>query len=328
MFPSPLASTVSCYRVYGQRLVSDLPLPELRETDPGVAAWRFEVLPPAAPPALPDAPLLGYQILYADCRARLFRMPAGWRIVVDDTGVYDLTDQGRAITWRPFPRSTLDFARAHLLGRVLATSMHFSGALVLHGSAVSYPAGAAVFLAPKHTGKSTLALALTLAGARLISDDTIALALPEGGVPLVWPGIHSLRLLPDAAAQLAHPVPRQQRDDGKHLVADLPPERLEENTRPLAAVYLLAAAKSITGGGAVHRRRLGPPLAAAAMVGQGKISEMLGPAEAPALLQRSARVASLVPVYQLAVHRELGRLGEVATQLGEWHAQPGEEAPA
>lgn len=327
--PRQVQTAVRRYQVYGQQLDSELSFPELRDAPAGEVTWTFRLGPGVEPPAIPDAPLLGQQVIYPGCLARLFARTDGWTIVVDDTGVYDLGNCGRDITWSRFPCGTMDFGRAHLLGRVLSTAIHFGGSLVLHGSAVSYPTGAVVFLAPKHTGKSTLALALTLAGARLMTDDTIAVAMSGAAAPEVWPGVHSLRLLPDTAAQLHPAAPREQREDGKYLVTDLPPERLEERARPLAAVYLLAAAESIEGGRAVGRRPLPRPLAAAALVGQGKISEMLGGAEAPVLLQRAARVASLVPIYQLAVHRDLARLPEVVEQLAAWHAGPGGEgAPA
>jgi len=316
--PSPVA-VLHWYHAYGRRLASELPLPELRVASAGDPFWTFRAGSEAERFPPPDEGLLGQQTIYSGCHARLYRKPDGWRIVVDDTGIFDLDDSGRTLTWHPFPGSTPDFGRAHLLGRVLATSMHFNGALMLHGSAVSFPAGAAVFLAPKHTGKSTLALALTLAGAGLISDDTIAVALPETASPEVWPGVHSLRLYGDSVTQLAGGVGAERRNDGKFLVADLPENRLEQRVRPLVAVYLLAAARSIASGAAVDRRIVHPPLAAAAMVGQGKISEMLGAGEAPVLLRRAARLASRVPVYQLAVHRDLDRLPEVCEQLAAWH---------
>ena len=317
--PSQPQITVYRYQVFGQRLLSELPFPELREAPPGAATWTFRLEEPAEPPAQVDEALLGQQTIYPGCQARLFARADGWRIVVDDTGIYDLRDGGRDIRWTRFPLGTLDFGRAHLLGRVLSTAMHFGGGLVLHGSAVSYPAGAVVFLAPKHTGKSTLALALTQAGARLITDDTITVALPRPGTPEVWPGVHSLRLLPDTVERL-QATPRRPHADGKVLVTDLRPEQLEEGVRPVAAIYLLAAAQSIAGGGPVDRRPMPQPLAAAALVGQGKISEMLGAAEAPVLLQRAARLASHVPVYRLAVQRDFDRLHEVAAQLAQWHS--------
>jgi len=103
-------------------------------------------------------------------------------------------------------------------------------------------------------------------------------------------------------------------------VTDLPVDQLEHRSRPVLAIYLLAAAESIIGGQAIARRRLPAPLAAAAIVGQGKVSEMLGAGEQPVLLARAAQVVSRVPVYRLAVHHDLSRLPEVTEQLAAWHA--------
>jgi hypothetical protein len=318
---------VHWYRVYGQLLASEIPFPEMRPADPGEAAWTFRPAPGGVrSPGESGLRLLGSQTLYEGCHARLYQIPGGWRIVVDDTGVYDLTDRGRTIVWHAFPESSLDFAQAHLFGRVLATAMHFSGSLVLHGSAVAYPAGAVVFLAPKHTGKSTLALALTLGGARLISDDSIAVDFEV--LPMVVPGVQSLRLLGDSVERLVGDRPSQRRPDGKYVLSDLPLERLEDRPVPLAAVYLLAAAESIAAGDPVIRLPLTQPVAAASMVGQGKVSEMLGAGEAPELLRRAARLSSLVPVYRLPVLRDLSRLHEVVERVAAWHGGPAETQPA
>lgn len=320
VFHGEFGVPIHWYRVYGQLLASDLPIPELRQAEPGDAARSVRTGTPADPREALGGVLLGSQALYPGCQARLYRLPGGLRIVVDDTGMYDLSDQGRTITWRAFPHGTLDFARAHLLGRVLATALHFEGALVLHGSAVSYPSGAVLFLAPKHTGKSTLALALTLAGGRLISDDTITVV--HADCPEVLPGVHSLRLLGDTAAGLAGVLPAERRADGKYVMTDLSPESLETEVRPLTAVYLLAAAETIASGEAVARAPLSRPVAAAGIMGQGKVSEMLGPGEAPVLLRRAAQVATRVPVYRLAVVRDMGRLPEVTARMNEWHGIP------
>lgn len=307
------------YQAYGECLASELPFPELREASVSPPRWTFQTRPEAALSPSPAGELLGAQEIYPACHARLRREGPDLSISVDDTGRYLLADGGRSITFWPVPGATDDYMRAHLLGRVLATAMHFDGALVLHGSAVAYPAGAVLFLAPKHSGKSTLALALTVSGARLISDDTIAVTNLDAERPLVRPGIHSLRLFPDSAGRLLGRAEGPQRDDGKQLVSSLPPQQREEETVPLAAVYFLVPAESIAGGVAIGRRPLPQPVAAAAMVGQGKISEMLGLSQAPLLLRRAARVASRVPAWQLAVHRDLSRLPEVVAQVGAWH---------
>ena len=261
--------------------------------------------------------MLGAEFLYGEFSAFLSKVEAGWRVVVEDTGEFEISTDGRTITAHRYPDGTWDFLRAHLLGRVLATSMHFDGLLVLHGSGVSYPSGSIAFLAPKHSGKSTLALTLTLAGARLVTDDSLPVV--PGEPPLVWPGVHSLRLRGDSAEQLAGGLPSTQRRDGKYVLSDLPEERLEQAPTPLRAIYLPVGAESLATGASVDRRRLSPPLAAAALVGQSKIPRMLGASEGPELLRRAVRVASQIPVYQLPVVRDLNRLPEVAAQITAWH---------
>jgi hypothetical protein len=263
--------------------------------------------------------VLGSEPLYQDFTATLLSTPAGWRIVVGDTGEYEFADEGRTITvWR-YPEGSEDFLRGHLLGRVIAATLHREGLLVLHGSAVGYPEGAAAFLAPKGTGKSTLALALTLAGARLLSDD--ALPVQVGEPPLVWPGVHSLRLREDAAGQVGGGDRATQRADGKFVVGNLPDERLEEAAQPLRTIYLLLPAEQIAEGGPVARRRLTVPAAAAALVGMSKIPLMLGKGEGPELLRRAVQLATRVPVYQLMIQRDLQRLPDVVARIAEWQRE-------
>ena len=137
------------YRAFGQILASEFPLPELRPTSPGTPRWtiRFGGLLRRGMPA--TGVVLGSEPLYQDYTATLRDTPVGWRIVVDDTGEFEFADDGRTITaWR-YPDGSEDFLRGHLLGRVIAATLHREGALVLHGSAVSYSTGAADFLAPR-----------------------------------------------------------------------------------------------------------------------------------------------------------------------------------
>jgi hypothetical protein len=261
--------------------------------------------------------VLGSEPLYQDYTATLRDTPVGWRIVVDDTGEFEFADDGRTITaWR-YPDGSEDFLRGHLLGRVIAATLHREGALVLHGSAVSYSTGAAAFLAPKGTGKSTLALALTLAGARLMSDDSLPVRMEEQ--PLVWPGVHSMRLREDAVAQVSGGGLPSPRADGKFVVGGLPDERLEQHPQPLRAIYLLVAAERIAEGGPVARRVLAVLAAAAALVGMSKIPLMLGKAAGPELLRRAVGLAAKVPVYQLMIQRDMQRLPDVAAQIAAWH---------
>lgn len=306
------------YRAYGRVVAAEIALPELRPAEPGIPTWTVRWGGLLSRSTRTTGVAVGRQHLYQDFYASLLDTPTGYRIVVEDTGEFQLSPDGHEITvWR-YEDGHEDFMRAHLLGRVIATSMHFQGVMVLHGSAVSYPRGAVAFLAPKGTGKSTMALNLTTHGAKLLSDDALPVQLGE--TPVVWPGVHSIRLTGESATRLADGLPSEQRPDGKYVLSDLGDERLEEHPCPIQAIYLLAAAERIAAGSAVERRRLPTPLAAAALVGQSKIPEMLGAGQGPELLRRAVQVASRVPIYQLPVVRDLDRLQEVAGQIRAWHA--------
>lgn len=166
------------YSVYGERLASDLPLPELDEIPAGPARWTASVA--TTLPPMEGAVELGAECIYGDVHARLIRHAHGHRIVVEDTGTFDLSEDRTRITIVPLTGAWDDFVRAHLMGRVLATALHLDGLLPLHGSAVATAEGVIGFLAPKGYGKSSLALALTTAGAWLVSDDTLAIDVESG----------------------------------------------------------------------------------------------------------------------------------------------------
>ncbi len=66
-----------------------------------------------------------------------------------------------------------------------------------------------------------------------------------------------------------------------------------------------------------------PAVAAAlALVGQAKVGGLLGPTNAAGLLEQCARLSAEVPVYRLAIPRELDRLDELVRRIGEWHDAP------
>ena len=312
------------YRAFGRSLSSAIEFPELARALSTAPDWTFDLVSPSA--VSTGGRLLGEEPLYKSVSARLYEHASGHRIEVDDTGAYDITEGGSKIGWLPGADPWWDFGRGHLLGRVLATAMHFSGLLVLHGSAVRTRDGVVAFLGLKGAGKSTLALALVASGARLATDDTLPIALGTD-TATVWPGIHSVRLHPDALERpdlRGTPVLDAGRD-GKHATAPLDEARVMTEPAPLRAIYLLHPAisgdrKQVVGGAALDALRSTASLAAFAKVGR-----MLGPGESMTLLDRASEVARLVPVESLLVHRDIDRLPEVAAELLSWHGGP--EAP-
>jgi hypothetical protein len=312
------------YAVYGGILRSTIELPELRPVDDAEQVssdqdrvWSYSQPPPGSS-AQVELTELGKELIYGGVHARLCRFDGGYRVVVDDTGAFDISEDGTVITGYPLELAWPDFVRAHLIGRVLSTAMYLQGALTLHGSAVVIDGRAVAFLAPKHHGKTTLALALTRAGASLLTDDTLPIDVHSASA---MAGVHAMRLHQDTASLLAGAGHRPRTREGKEILNHMPDAWKYDATAALDAVYLLAPAATLADGGVVDRQPLPGGAAAVSVVGHAKIAEMLGRWGAQTLLEQAVLLTSRVPVYRLAVVRDLDVLPTVVDQFGKWHGQ-------
>ena len=89
-----------------------------------------------------------------------------------------------------------------LARRILPRLAIASGALTLHGAALSRPGGAILLFGQSGAGKSTLTAALALAGWHIASDD-LTMIRPTAAGPMVHPGATGVCLWPDTRAALA-----------------------------------------------------------------------------------------------------------------------------
>lgn len=301
------------YAVYGATLESAIEFPELPLAGTGAARWTFDAVTTLEPMVAPTE--LGADRIYGDVHARLYAHAAGHRVRVDDTGIFDLSADRRRVRWEVRATSWPDFVRAHLVGRVLATALHLDGWLPLHGSAVLAGDGGVAFLAPKGAGKSTLALALVRAGARLLTDDT--LPVEPGARPRAWPGVHSVRLRADALQDGGPATTVLTTHEGKRVLTGFPATRIASEPVPLRALYLLGP-----DGPALTRRELQATHAAIAVVGHVKIGRMLGADATAVMLSRTAAIVAHVPVFHLAMPRDLAQLDACASDVLSWHGGP------
>jgi hypothetical protein len=313
---------MSDYFVFGGRLRSELEFPDLSTAEgSGHPDWvlRLDRSPP--PPPLE---LRGIREIEPGWTYRLFRVEGGFLLEYGGTGSYAVLGGGRELVWYPGtrpeePRTLREMARAIVLGPVMALALQQSGVLCLHGSAVTIGGRAAAFLGPKFHGKSTLALALTAEGAKLLTDDL--LAVDPAPPPMARPGVHSVRVLADVARHMGSQLASATLNPGfKTTVTDLPREDLAWEPAPLAAIYLLDPALELEAGQAVARQLL-PPVKAAASLAHGKklTDGLIGFAEAGSMLEWIVAVTAHVPVYRLGVLRDLSRISEVVGQLMAWH---------
>lgn len=305
------------YTTFGGCLRSEqLLFPELPLSSAHAADWSLRVA---------DGPADGQvgELLGAwpesFCKIELYRTANGFRLRHSCTGEFDITADGTKLVWYPGTDAKTEMAQNDVLGRVLSVALHASGALALHGSAVELEQGVVAFLAPKHHGKSTLAAALVREGARLVTDDMVAVEL--GPPALVRAGVHSMRLCSDAADRLIqNESPRHSAMDGKLVVDHSGSESVMLGMAPLSAVYLLQPVLSVAQlGEAATRRRLSSTQAAMALLTHAKIGPLLGKSEARTLFDRAVALASDVPVYSLEIVRDFDRIDDAVDTITGWH---------
>ena len=309
------------FAIFGGVLRTSFNFPELVPAIGGTQpTWIFEV--GTVPPTLNDATALGVDSVYANYKVRAFKRQAGgYSLVFDDTGRFDISSDGTRVTWYDGSERMLDAARADIVGRVLPLALHGSGILSLHASAVAVGNEGIAFMAPKFHGKSTLATALVEEGARLITDDVLAVLISEP--PICLPGVPRLRLWRDSVqatfgSATAETVP----DERKHLVGDLHDEQIQSLPIRFATAYILTPVNELPEGRAVMRESIDSIGATLSLVQHAKLAPLLAGGEAGALFSQTASVAGSIRVFDLYIARDLSRLGEAAQAITRWHLRP------
>ena len=313
------------YFVFGGRLRSELEFSDLSAADGEAEPDWLLRCDSGGPPA--SIELIGTRWIEPGWVYRLHRVEEGLCLEYGGTGSYGIFAGGREIVWFPGsepedPKTLLEMARAIVLGPVMALALQQWGILCLHGSAVSIDEQGVAFIAPKLFGKSTLALALTARGARLLTDDLVA--IDASASPLVRPGVHSVRVSRDMAERVGPPFPEATFRTGfKTTITDLHRDHLAWHAVPLAAVYTLEPVPDLLNGSPVRRERLQGTRAAAALIHGKKLTDgLIGSSEAGAMLNSIAAVSEQVPIYRMPLVRDLERLPEVVEEIMGWHQNP------
>lgn len=304
------------YSIFGGRLRSELEFPDLSLATADGADWEFRMVPELAIRS-DERPLGAHQL--GAYRGLLFEGPDHLRLTIEGLGDCLIAAGGRTLLWRDGGRASPELLRLVVLGPVMALALQQAGILCLHASAVAIDGQCIGFVAPKGGGKSTLAMALVQAGARLVTDD--ALALDLASVPMARPGVHSVRLRDDALAELAAgPVAATILDGAKKTLVGLPRESLVWEAAPLAAIYALTPFRSTATRSGTWREPLAPVDGALRLAMHGKLADpLIGAAAVGARLRSIAAVVCRVPVYALHVPRDLRVVVDVADRLLAWH---------
>lgn len=304
------------YIVFGGCLDSPIEFPQLPlAADSAAPTWV--VAQSDAVAEWPDLRYVGENQITSSAKARLYVGSDGFRLSYEDSGTFDIASKGKSISWTPGPNADEANVREDILGPVLAVAMHQAGRLCLHGSSVVLPAGAISFLAPKHYGKSTIAMATISKGAQLLTDDS--LPVQPGPPAMACPGVASVRFWDDTRSLFHGGGATIKGSGGKHAATDLADKAQLTDPQPLRAVYLLAPMEANAERPAVTRTALSKVESALALVQHAKIGAFLGRSEGPVMLGLATDIANTVPVYALRIQRDYDRLDEVVDQLFEWH---------
>ena len=196
-------------------------------------------------------------------------------------------------------------------GSCCHTLLHREGAWCVHASAVHTRDGVVAFIAPRGTGKSTLATACVQRGCALVADDVVVLRTSSQGITVTPTGL-PLRLRADTARALG--AAESGSDAWGKVRVDGP---LVHEARPLAAIYVLSP---VAPDAAVERATRAPRAAALALFAHGKITELLGADTDGDALTRCVDIAGRATVFDLAVPRDLDAPGRnVQKRCSRWH---------
>jgi hypothetical protein len=227
------------YRAYGVTVASDLALPELGAVElqqpdlivvggPDVAdrsAWRWV----ARRPDDSAAPWLSIGVRDG---ARLLAFGGGIDFTVSEDVTTIVCHRNDGI-----PATTL---RHLLIDQVVPLVLAQRGSLVLHGSACVLDEAAVAFVGGPGTGKSSLAAALSRAGAAILADDAVRVDVDGGRASAslayagvrVWPDMLPAGTPPDRAPSVAHYTSKRRLTAGDGL-------RFGPDRAPLRDVFVL-----------------------------------------------------------------------------------------
>lgn len=217
------------YEVFGLRVESQVPLPELLPAEGGGEAdvsIRLGDLPP----------------IEGERFDAFAVTPEGAVLNVPKAGRY-LVRNGKEIIVEQDPEGSERHLRLYLLGSAFGAVLHQRSLLPLHANSIEIGGRAVAFLGHSGAGKSTMAAWFHDRGFEVLADDVCVVTM-DGGRPMAQPGIPRLRMWRDALEASGRSA------DGHELSFDDAekynvPTRLRARAGPigLAAVYLLRMAE-------------------------------------------------------------------------------------
>lgn len=173
------------YTCYGIGITSEIPCPELVESNPDTEA-TIKINEGQTPQEL-EAP--------TRIAARFSLAPQQLLLSIDSVARFWVRN-GNRITFERAPGASLNDVRVFLYGTAIGAALLQQGHLPLHATTVTKGKHAIAFAGPSGAGKSTLAHTLLQRGWKLVCDDISVLTLIDGELR-VQPAYPSIKLWND-----------------------------------------------------------------------------------------------------------------------------------
>lgn len=305
------------YLVYGQRLCSDILLPELcpspsREADIVLRrASSGENLGEGD-----DYRLLTLRHTNLGDDLYVYQGSKGVLFHWEDRCDFHVSRSGRRIAVAPGPDAEGQWTAATIYGMVLSFALHLKDVSNLHASAVVLPAGAAGFLAEPGGGKSSLAAWFASRGAPFLTDDVLAL---QGGVEgyLSYPGFPFVSLSACSMESLqVQPQGQRAQDSSGEAKRRVPVDggwaAFHEGPAPLRALFVLAREEARR---SASLERLGRQEALLALLEHTSCFPLLPVENIRRQMAFLSRLTALVPVWRLSYPTGFQHLPAVARQV-------------
>ena len=182
-----------CYRVFGLRIASALPLRNLAtllDTSGADADVNIHI---TAPEEIPDR----------EGRPQFDVDGNGVTLTMHGTARYRV-EAGQRVTVTPHHSASERKIVLFLLGSVIGIICHQRRLMPLHASAILVNGRAIAFCGHSGIGKSTLVSHLAARGHAMLCDDVCVVSLDATHRPHAFPGLPTARLWRDAAEQLGY----------------------------------------------------------------------------------------------------------------------------
>jgi hypothetical protein len=157
---------------------------------------------------------------------------------IDQVAHY-LVSGGCEIIVEPHPDAEARDVRLFLLGSAMGALLHQRGAWPLHGGAVAFQQGAAIFVGATGSGKSTLVGAFYQRGYQVLTDDVCAITTGKDGTLQVWPAIPRIRLWSDSVYKLGDEPNQYTKTRGEFDKYDVPLQRFGREPIAIKSIYAL-----------------------------------------------------------------------------------------